>query len=191
MFLVMTTESNALTGIIFFVARITYRNVSNYDSQLSTVKTLANGQIEKQKKERELSRFRRCSPKGFLGGGGGAVFLRPFAHLVTKPQGLDSSLGDVGSLLGVSRLTESSRFYSPSSHVFSDLKRLANRTHCAPARGPPTKKSLSPRRHRDDPKATPPKGFGHLTSRPKLRCSHKNPGCNFQRAPPKGAAFCE
>ena len=88
-------------------------NVSNNDNQLSTIKTLAKGQVETKENFPILA-----GPVQRVCWGGGVLFF--FATLRASrdenaacPQGLDSSRGDEGSLLGVSCLTESSGFPPP------------------------------------------------------------------------------
>ena len=91
--------------------------VSNNDSQLPTIKPWRMATL----KQRKTSPFSLVQSKRFAGegrGGGGCCFF--FVTLRTSrgetaasPQGLDSSHGDKGSLLGVSRLTASSNFTPP------------------------------------------------------------------------------
>ena len=90
-------------------------NVSNNNSQLPTIKPWRMATL----KQRKTSPFSQVQSKGFAGEGpGGVLFF--FVTLrasrdetAASPQGLDSSHGDKGSLLGVSRLTASSKFYTP------------------------------------------------------------------------------
>ena len=58
-------------------------NVSNNDNQLSTIKTLAKGQVETKENFPILAGpvQRVC-----WGGGGAVFFSRPFARLATKTQ---------------------------------------------------------------------------------------------------------
>ena len=68
----MTTESNTLAGVfsllLSYIAIQNSTNVSNNDNQLSTIKTLAKGQVETKENFPVLTGPVQ-TPKGLLGGG--------------------------------------------------------------------------------------------------------------------------
>ena len=94
-----------------------------------------------------------------------------------SPQGLDSSHGDKGSLLGVSRLTASSKFYTPPFNL-SFLTLSQSHTQRAlrlPEALQGKVAGSTPRWHMKSKRDAPEK-FWTLTSRRKLRCFPYQPG---------------
>ena len=91
-------------------------NVSNNDSQLPTIKPWRMVHIETKENFPVFAGPVQRVCWGGPGGGGCFFFVTLRAsrdETAASPQGLDSSHGDKGSLLGVSRLTASSKFYPP------------------------------------------------------------------------------
>ena len=154
-------------------------NVSNNNSQLPTTKSWRMATL----KQKRTSPFSQVQSKGFAGEGpGGVLFF--FVTLrasrdetAASPQGLDSSHGDKGSLLGVSRLTASSKFYTPPFNLslITLSQSHAQRALRLPEALRRKVAESTPRWHMKSKSDTPEK-FWTLTSRRKLRCFPYQPG---------------
>ena len=188
--LVMATESNTLAGVIFLVARI--QSIA-WTSLTTTINCQQKNSGEGPSGNKgELPHSRRSSPKGLLGGG--VLFFSDPSRVSRRKHSLSAGAGFVPGRWGfvawgfvpdwVFRISP------PSSLSF--IIWLANHTlsaHCACPR--PSNKNLpSPRRHHENPKATPPKKLDTNVTTENCHASPINWDATSSVGHQVGAAFC-